>query len=303
MSLDMSTKSDGILLPKEISSQIWQDAQDSSAVMRFTNRIDLPAAGVTIPIVTGDPDAQWVNETDEIAVDKSEVSSRSITGYKLGVIEPFSKEFKRDLPGLYNVLADRLPNAIARKFDSTVFHATTAPGADFDLLSGVASLPLTSGDAYDNLVEIDGAVAEANGVLSGYALAPSARGLLLRAKDADGRPLLINDVQRQGAVTGLLGADVALSRPVYRAAGSTPGVGDVLGFAGDWSAASYGVVQDIRVEMSDQATITIDGEAVNLWQRDMFALKVTAYLGFVVRDSKKFVKVVRGTEPVVVSGE
>lgn len=289
--IQMNRTATGVVLPKEVSSQIWQDAQDNSAVMRFAERIDLPGAGIQIPMITGDPTAQWVAETDEIQVGESTFSSKAIAGYKVGVIELFSNEFKRDLPGLYAALAERLPKTLAAAFDATVFHATSAPGADFDLLHDVTALPLTDANAYDDLVAIETSISDANGTNTGWVLAPKARGVLLRAKDADNRPLLINDLQREGGVSHLLGVPVSVAKAVYKADGAGD-QGEVLGFAGDWSQAMYGVVEDIEVAVSTDATVNKGGTQVNLFQRDMFALRVTAHLGFGVRDKAKFVKVV-----------
>lgn len=289
------------VLPKEVSSEIWTDTQEASAVMRFANRIDLPGVGLAVPMITGDPEAEWAGETDEIAVGESEVDFREMKGHKIGVIETFSKEFRRDAAGLYAQMRERLPKTIAGKFDRTVFHAASGSGPvnmqTFDSLrkSGVQSLALTRESAYDDLVDIDTAVSEANGALSAYVLAPKARGVLLRAKDADERPLLVNNVQTDGAITSLLGVDAYRTGAVY-----LPGAADTdatIGFAGEWSSAYYGVVQDIEIEISDQATVTKGGKQINLWQRDMFAVKVTAHLGFMIRKGRedRFVRILDGS--------
>lgn len=295
--IQMNRTASGILLPKEVSQQIWQDAQAESAVMQFASKIDLPGAGVQIPMITGDPVAAWVNETDEIGVGDSTFSSKSIAGYKVGVIELFSNEFKRDLPGLYSALAARLPKTIGVAFDKTVFHATSAPGADFDLLHTAPDLVLDTTDAYGDLVAIETSISDANGTNTGYVLAPKARGVLLNARDADNRPLLLNDLQREGGVSSLLGVPVSLRKSVYKA-DAAGDEGEVIGFAGDWSQAMYGVVEAIEVAVSTEATINKGGTQVNLFQRDMFALRVTAHLGFGVRDLNKFVKIRSGVNAI-----
>lgn len=288
----------GVVLPKEVSSQIWQDAQDESAVMSFASRIDLPGAGVQIPMITGDPTAQWVGETNEIAVGDSTFSSKNIAGYKIGVIELFSNEFKRDLAGLYSELAKRLPKTIGTAFDATVFHSQDAPGSDFDLLFDVATKVLDTTDTYGDLVAIETAISDANGENTGYVLSPKARGLLLNARDADNRPLLLNDIQRESGIGSLLGVPVSLRRSAYKAAvtdddttGPHVAKTETLGYAGDWSNAMYGVVEGIEVAVSNEATVNKGGTQVNLFQRDMFALRVTAHLGFGVRNKAKFVRI------------
>ncbi|WP_166140841.1 phage major capsid protein [Nocardioides ochotonae] len=284
------------ILPKEVSAEIWQDAQEQSAVMSLCNRINLPGVGISVPMITGDPAADWAGETDEIAVGDAAVDFREMKGHKIGVIETFSKEFRRDLPALYEELRRRLPGTIAAKFDATVFHAEngTGPvnGTTFDSLKAKVTQEagLAAATAYTDLVEIDGLVSAANGTVTGFALAPKARGILLSATDGNERPLLLNDVAREGSVNSLLGVPVKRVGAVYAPADDGA---EVLGYAGEWSNAFYGVVQDIQVEVSDQATITKGGKALNLWQRDMFAVKVTAHLGFMVRKGRedRFVRI------------
>ena len=51
-----------IALPGEVSSEILQKTQESSAVMSLAQPIKLPGLGVTIPVITGDPEAAWVKQ-------------------------------------------------------------------------------------------------------------------------------------------------------------------------------------------------------------------------------------------------
>lgn len=46
-----------ITLPGEVSSEILQKTQESSAVMALARQIKLPGLGTTLPIITGDPEA------------------------------------------------------------------------------------------------------------------------------------------------------------------------------------------------------------------------------------------------------
>ena len=61
MAIDMNRTT--IALPGQVSGEIWQKTQESSAVMGLARRIALPGLGVTIPVITGDPEAAWVTST------------------------------------------------------------------------------------------------------------------------------------------------------------------------------------------------------------------------------------------------
>src|SRR6218665_3262061 len=197
--LNRTTTGAADLLPKEISTEIWADAQEQSAVMQLARQINMPGSGVTIPIITGDAEADWGAETDEKPVSRASLSSKQITPYKLAVIEPFSNEFRRDLPAVYEELRRRLPNAIAKKFDATVF-GTSAPGSNFDTIGGATAVALGphASDAkkstYAGLVDAYNKVSDGGGSLDGWALSPQAKGLLLNQVDSTGRPLLFSSI-------------------------------------------------------------------------------------------------------------
>lgn len=292
-----SRATSGVNLPLQVSSEIWANAQEASAVMSLARKVNLPGSGITVPMVTGDAAADWVGETNEKPVSDPTVNNKSMTPYKLAVIETFSNEFKRDLPGLYAELVNRLPGALAAKFDQTVFHATTAPGSNFALLEGAAALTVDATNTYDDLVAVDTAVANAGYTLNGWVASPKFRGTLLSAKGSDNRPLLLNDIQRENGVSGLFGSPVVLSRNAYKADAAGDD-GEVIGFAGDWTKAVYGTVEGVQIAVSDQATVTKGSTQLNLWQRNMFAVRAEIEIGFQVADENAFVKIVSGVNTV-----
>ena len=283
--IDVNRTTAGLQLTPEQSAEIWSAAEYESAAMQLAQRVNLPGAGVSIPIITGEPEAEWVNETDEKPVSRPTFGNKLMTGYTAAVIVPFSNQFRRDLPGLYSEVVRKLPQALARRFDQTVFGPQSgAPGANFDTMGDAQAVGI-GGNTYKGLVAADQAVATGGGVLNGWALSPQARGLLLGSVDGQGRPLFINSVA-EGSVPTLLGAPVRTSRALYAA--GTPAT---LGYAGDWTAAHYGVVEDIQLSIADQATITdTDGTQLNLWQRNMFAVRAEFEVGFRVRDLARFAK-------------
>ena len=300
MASGIYTNRSNIELPAEISSEIIQKTQEESAVMRLSRRIALPGRGLAIPMITADPEAGWVAETAAKPVSNPGVSKKTMTPYKLAVIVPFSDEFARDAKALYDALVARIPGALAKKFDETVFHGS-APGSGFDVLTGCTAQSISSNGIYAALVAADTAVALNDGAVNGFALSPQARGELLGALDTTNRPIFINTVA-EGAIPRLLGQPVYYSRGLYEAGNAASGTSgssgyvaakeDVLGFAGDWTKAMYGTVEGIKVDVSNQATLTINENAVNLWEHNMFAVKAEIEVGFVA-DTTVFNKLTR----------
>lgn len=276
MAIDISRES-GYTLPTEISNEIIQKTQEASAVMQLARQITVPGRGLSIPVVTGDPTAEWVGETDEKPVSNSTLSTKILTPYKLAVIETFSKEFVRDAAALYNALVARLPRALASVFDATVFGASDdAPGSNFDTLGDLTGIDLIS-DLYAGLVTGDAEIADNGGQLNGFVFAPAGKALLLAETDTTGRPIFINNVS-EGAVPVVLGAKTVISKGAYTA--GTSSVAETVGFAGDWTQAIYGTVAGVEVSVSDTATLTSGSSTINLWQRNMVAVRAEIEVGF-----------------------
>ena len=295
----INTNRSNLTLPTELSNDIIQKAQDASAIMQLATKINLPGRGITIPMITSDPEANWVAETAAKPVSNPGLSQKVMTPYKLAVIVPFSDEFTRDLPTLYNALVARIPAALGKKFDATVFNGS-APGTGFDVLTNCTAQSIDVnasgvGGFYAALVGADVDIAAHDGDINGFAFSPQARGEMLSALDKDGRPIFINNVA-EGAIPRLIGQPVYYSRGLYyagnAASGSTAAKPDTLGFAGDWTKAMYGTVEGVKIDISNQATLTISDTAVNLWEHNMVAVKAEIEVGFVA-DTSVFNKIVR----------
>jgi HK97 family phage major capsid protein len=300
----IETNRTNIALPGEVSSEIITKVQEQSAIMRLASKIDLPGLGTTIPIITGDPEADWVDETNVKPVSNPSLSLKNMKGYTIAVIVPFSNQFRRDMKALYDEIVRRLPGALAKKYDNTIFNGT-APGTGFDVLAGCTAESISTGSPargiYKALVACDTGIAIAGYAANGYALSPQARGVLLETVDTTGRPIFIDAVS-EGAIPRLLGQSAFYSRGVYGAGNAASGTegqegyvaakDDVLGFAGDWTQARYGIVEGVTISISDQATLTVNNQMINLWERNMFAVRAEIEVGFVAM-SDAFRKITR----------
>lgn len=202
----------GFVLPKEVADEVLGNAQEASAIMRFATKTELPGAGKSFPVLTDDPEAGWVAETAKKPVDNGGLSTKNMTSYKLAVITTISDEFVRDLDALYGELVNRLPGALAKKFDETVLGGT-APGSGFDVLTGAPEVEYAADGLYAGLVEVLTTVGTAGGNVDGWVLSPVAKGQILGAVDGNGRPLNVSGIDSDG-VTSIFGAPALYTRRV-----------------------------------------------------------------------------------------
>ena len=281
--VDINRGTEGLVLPEQLSTEIWAGAIEQSAVMQLAERIELPGSGIAIPVITGDPVAQFVAESTEKPVSTGTFSTKTMKAYKLAVIEPFSNEFMRDYARLYDELVRRLPGAIAKAFDATVF-GTTAPGTGFDVLGNSTAKAIDPQTAYADMVGVIETLGAADASLTGIAASAQAQALFLSAVDGAGRPLF-SDSPESGRLGRILGADVVKAQAAYAA-----GTPNTVAYAGDWSQARYGIVNGINISVSDQATLNDGEQLIHLWQRNMSAVRIEAEVGFVVRNAGAFVK-------------
>ena len=211
MAIDVNRGTTGVLeLPKTLSQTIWQESESLSVVQSLSPRMELPGGGVDIPIIAGDPEAEWVSETEEKKVSRPSFANKNLKGYTLAVIVPFSNQFRRDLPALYSAIEQKLPQALAKKFDRTALGFATSPGTGFDTLADAPEIALTG--SYTDYLAALGAVGGASddADITAWALSKSAEIDALGIADTAGRPLLVQDIQNQGAIGSIL------ARPVFK---------------------------------------------------------------------------------------
>ncbi|MBQ9002195.1 MAG: phage major capsid protein [Eggerthellaceae bacterium] len=289
--IDINRGTTNVALPTEVSSEIWGNILEESAFMQLARRINMPGNGVTVQTITGEPTANWVDETAAKPVSRHTFGKKAITPYKLAVIEPFSNEFARDADALYAELVRRLPYALAAKFDATIM-GTTAPGTGFDVLGGATKVslnPASGKTLYDQFIAVDSAISAANGVMNGIALSPVGKSKVLAAVDGQSRPLFTAGVG-SNTVGDILGAPVKVAKAIHVAgAAGSPGTAAIEGIAGDFSDAVYGTVEGVKLAISDQATLADGDSTINLWQNNMFAVRAEIEVAFAVKSTSEFV--------------
>ena len=274
-----------ITLPADVSREILQKTQQASAVMQLARQIPLPGRGAVIPVITSDPAASWVAETDEKPVSNPGLNTKLMQAYQLAVIVPFSLQFRRDADALFAAIVERLPMALAQKFDATVIGAVNAPGENFDtfaLATAQALVPGAGETVYGNLVAAYGDIAANGGSMDGIAISPVGMGLLLGATGSDNRPIF--NSAADAAIARILGARTVESRGMYKAGaagqGTAAGTPALVGVAGDWTQAMWGTVGGVDISISEESTLTIGTQQINLWQRNMFAVRAEIEVGF-----------------------
>ena len=278
---DINRTTNSMALPSALSAEVLQKASQKSAIMRLAEKIELPGTGVTIPVVVSDPVAAWVAETEKKPVNNATPGTKLMQAFKIATIMTFSKELVRDASALYRAIVEKGPAAIAKKFDQTIIGANAAPSqTNFDTFAGCTAVSIANANngTYLGLVAANQNIATAGGRMNGVAVGAQGESLLFSAVDTTGRPIFM-PTANDGSIGAVLGSQIVENNGLY-VAGTSPAP-NVVGIAGDWTQAKYGIVNGIEFSFADQASIDDgNGNTINLWQQNMVAVLVEAELGF-----------------------
>ena len=289
----------GFIKP-ELAGPIFDEAAKGSAAMSLIRKVPLGASGQAFPIVTSKPTANWTAEGAQKHTTEAGLGLVKMEPKKLTAIAVASQEVIRANPGGYSeTLAGLLADAFARAFDLAVFHNKGGDGngtSPFETTLADTTKSVTLGAAagtntYDDLVKamslnLQGTPKKQ---VTGFAFDTGFEIDLLNAKDTAGRPLFA-EAAYTGAVPALRSGSV-LGRTTYMH--ENVGLDKTVGFAGDWSKCAWGTVGGITMDISTEATVTIGGQLVSLYENNLVAVRAEAEYGFAVADKDAFVKIAR----------
>lgn len=289
----------GFIKP-ELAGPIFDEAAKGSAAMSLIRKVPLGASGQAFPIVTSKPTANWTTEGAQKHTTEAGLGLVKMEPKKLTAIAVASQEVIRANPGGYSeTLKGLLADAFARAFDLAVFHNKGGDGngtSPFETTLAATTKSVTLGAAagtntYDDLVKamalnLQGTPKKQ---VTGFAFDTGFEIDLLNAKDTAGHPLFA-EAAYTGAVPALRSGSV-LGRTTYMH--ENVGLDKTVGFAGDWSKCAWGTVGGITMDISTEATVTIGGQLVSLYENNLVAVRAEAEYGFAVADKDAFVKIIR----------
>jgi len=280
-------------LNREQSAPIFERVARDSVMQRLAQKVELGINGQSIPIVTGKLTAGWVSEGAAKPVSSGSVALKTMDPKKLAVIAVVSAEVVRANPANYmSLIQNQVAESFATAFDLAAFHGTGSPfttnldtGSSTQEFTGVA--PITSA-VYDDLNAGLATLVNAGKRLTGWAFDDRFEPILNGSKDTAGRPLFVESPFTEGA--GPIRSGRLLGRPAFVGEGVYAATPKILGYGGDWTQAAWGSVGGISFDVSTEATVTINGALVSLWENNLVAVRAEAEYGFLVNDPSSFVK-------------
>lgn len=287
----------GFLSPDKADAY-FEAARRQSVVQSLARQVPLGINGVEVPVVTSKPTAGWVAEGGKKPATSGSMTLKTISPKKIAAIAVVSAEVVRANPGNYiNIFREDIAEAFAIAFDAAALHGTSTPfGQYVDQTTKAVELgtsAVSAGGIYQDFNAGLKLLVDDGKVLNGFALDDKAEPLLNGAVDTTGRPLFVDAVYDDTALSGgrLLRRRALYGKGISTAiVTGTPNTGGIVAYGGDWSQAVWGTVGGISYDVSTQATVTINGSLVSLWENNLVAIRAEAEYGFLINDTASFVK-------------
>lgn len=268
-------------IPEEQGGLIIEDVIKGSTVMKLAKNEPMTAPKKNFSFKAKGAGAYWVSETEVIKTSKVEWLQASMTAEKLGVIIPFSKEFLGyTAKDFFNEVKPLIAEAFYETFDIAALFGTDSPFATHTsgkaIFTGATeegnSVALGTGANLQDDVFSLMALIEAGGFNPDALATTNAFKQNLRTAKDPNHARLYTDLNN---VEGL---PVAYAKP--EAWDKTK----AAALMGDWDYARYGILQGIEYAISEDAQLSsvvgADGKPINLFERDMFALRATMHIGY-----------------------
>jgi HK97 family phage major capsid protein len=294
-------------LPPRLAAPIFERAAQTSVVQNLVRQVPLGITGEAIPVVTGRARASWVGEGQRKESTSTGIDLKTIVPKKIACISVVSAEVVRANPGNYmSILREQVGDSFALAFDVAALHDEgpdgTAGGGPFstwiDQTTKTAEIGATTaanGGIYIDFVNGFRKVIQDTDAdnrrrrVTGYALDSVLEPELWGAVDTAGRPIFVN--LPTDDVSDVIGSGRLLGRPSFMGEGvASANDYSVLGYGGDWQQAAWGVVGGISYDVSTEATVTLNGTLVSLWENNLVAIRAEAEYGWLVNDVESFVK-------------
>lgn len=291
------------------SVAVQNDTRQFSLIQQFARRVEMNYGGAHITIFDTDAEGDWVGtETGEKPVAEQTVSATSVALREWARIVPVSNRVVDANPdGVMQIIQKSAYASLARAFDTLAFTGVGAlAGSAADSLASVTkttALQTASGvgtsGTWTGLNNGLGLLANDNKEWSGSLWDNRVEVVFNNDVDGNGRPLYLDapltGTSFQGNRPGrVLGRPADFARNVNGKQGALV-TADVVGYAGDWDRAVWGMVGDIKYQVSTEASWVQGGVSRSAFQHNVTLFRVEALLGFKVLDPDAFVKFTLGT--------
>ncbi len=287
-------------IPEEQGTLILRETMANSVMMQLAKYEEMKKQKKTFQYLAEGVGAYWVGEGEVIQTSKPQWLTATMEAKKLGVIIPVSREFLQySVTNFFNEVRPLIAEAFYKKFDEATILNSDNPYTQSLQESVEAVDHIVTGDINgDNFFELTDLVNDAGFDVNAFISKKQNRSLLRRVVDGF--------TQEDGTITDPVrlynrGANTLDGSPVADLESNNMEKGEL--FAGNFNYVRYGIPYNLNYSISEEAQLSSivdeNGDPINLWERELMAIRATMDVGFMVLKDEAFSKL----EPAGDSGE
>lgn len=279
-------------IPQEQGTLILKETMNNSVMMQLAKFEPMTKQKKSFQYLSEGVGAYWVGEGEVIQTSKPQWLTATMEAKKLGVIIPVSREFLQySVTEFFNEVRPLIAEAFYKKFDEATILGVDNPFTQSVKKSVTDAEHIVTGDINgDNFFKLTDLVNDAGFDVNAYISKKSNRSLLRRVVDGF--------TQEDGTVTDPVrlynrGSNTLDGAPVADLDSTNMKKGEL--FAGNFNYARYGIPYNLNYSISEEAQLSSivdgDGKPINLWERELMAIRATMDVGFMVLKDEAFAKV------------
>lgn len=273
-------------IPQEQGTLILKEVMQNSVAMQLAKYEEMSTQKKTFQYLAEGVGAYWVDEGKIIQTSKPQWLTASMEAKKIGVIVPVSREFLTyTMTDFFTAVRPLIAEAFYKKFDEAALLGVDNPFTQSVANSATTASNVIQGDLnYDTLMELYG-----------------------KLNDADVDPnAFVSRKTNNSAFRGIAETVGNTSTPLFdRGRNTLDGIpvvnvnsqelkkGELLG--GDFDFARYGIPYNLNYAISEEAQLSSvtgeDGKPVNLFERELVAIRATMDVAFMVLKDDAFAKI------------
>lgn len=285
-------------IPEEQGTLILKETISNSVMMQLAQYEEMTKQKKTFQYLAEGVGAYWVGEGEVIQTSKPQWLTATMEAKKLGVIIPVSREFLQySVTNFFNEVRPLIAEAFYKKFDEATILNVDNPFVQSLQESVTSESHIVTGDINgDTFFELNDLVNDAGFDVNAYISKKNNRSLLRRVVDGF--------TQEDGTITDPVrlynrGANTLDGAPVADLESTNMKKGEL--FAGNFNYVRYGIPYNLNYSISEEAQLSsmVDesGKPINLWERELMAIRATMDVGFMVLKDNAFAKIEPTTAP------
>lgn len=284
----MHEHKEGELL-NNFTKPVLREVMETSKIMQLGKYQEMDGTEKDFVFWADKPGAYWVGEGQKIETSKATWLEAKMRAYKLGVILPVTKEFLNyTYSDFFEAMKPMIAEAFARKFDE----AGILNVGDNPFNKSIEQSVQTAGNVIngeyneDNLLDLEALVESNDYDPNAFISKRTNRRALSSIVDSVSNERLFEKGKGRNAIDTLDGLPVVnLKSPDYK---------ENVIYTGDFNQLFYGIPQRIEYKIDDSSQLSTikdgNGEPINLFERDMLALRATMHVAVHIADDKAFAK-------------